>query len=60
MKKYDKYKKGGDLSYSFGLFPTFELLKHKLEYVECIITHSKLKGDGADVQKLLNLAHRGG
>ncbi len=53
--KYVKYTKESVVSYTFGLFPTFELLKHKLEQVECVITHSKLKTDSEDIKKLLNI-----
>ena len=53
--KYTKYNKDIEVSYTFGLFPTFELLKHKVEQVECIITHSKLKTDSEDIKKLINI-----
>ena len=55
MAKFEKYKRESEFSYSFGMFPTFELIKHKSNYINCIITHSKLKKDNTDVQKLYNL-----
>lgn len=55
MKRYEKYKKESDVSYSFGLFPTFELVKNKPEQIECVITHSKLKKDSEDVVKLFDI-----
>lgn len=38
----DKYKKEMPISYTFGIFPTFELLKHKTAYVQKVMIHEKL------------------
>lgn len=52
--KFDKYKREGEYSFSLGIFPTFELLKNKLDKVVCVLVHSKLnKSD--DTKKLLNI-----
>lgn len=51
----EKYKKNSEISYTFGTFPTFELIKNKPQFVEKILIHDKLT-ISADVEKLLNLA----
>lgn len=52
MRKIEKYNKDNDYSFSFGAFPTFELIKHKSEQCECVILHSKLKISD-DIKNLL-------
>ena len=37
------YKKGADTSYTLGVFPTIELLKHRPEIVKRVVVHSKIK-----------------
>lgn len=39
--QYKRYKKEFDYSYSFGIFPTLELLTHKPETVRRVYVHSK-------------------
>ena len=52
--KFEKYRRELNISYSLGIFPTFELVKQKSEQVLCVITHSKLiKSD--DVKKLFDM-----
>ena len=51
--KIEKYNKDKDYSFSFGAFPTFELIKHKPEKVVCLLLHSKLKMS-EDIEKLIN------
>ena len=41
--KVKKYKKDDLVSYSFGAFPTMELIKNKAERVERILIHSSFK-----------------
>ena len=48
----EKYKKDLEISYTFGIFPTFELLKHKTEYVQKVMIHEKLKITN-DIQELI-------
>jgi len=52
--KIEKYKKEGEYSFSFGAFPTFELIKNKPNQVVCLILHSKLK-ETDDIRKLIAL-----
>ncbi len=49
----EKYKKDLEISYTFGIFPTFELLKHKTEYVQKVMIHEKLKITN-DIQELID------
>ena len=51
--KIEKYKKDKEYSFSFGAFPTFELIKNKPEQVICLLLHSKLKISD-DIQRLIN------
>ena len=51
----NKYKKDDQLSYSFGAFPTFELLNNMPQNVECILISEKLVVSD-DINKILNLA----
>lgn len=51
----NKYKKDDELSYSFGAFPTFELLNNMPQAVECILISEKLVISD-DINKILNLA----
>jgi len=39
--QYKRYKKAFDYSYSFGVFPTLELLTHRPEAVQQVYLHSK-------------------
>lgn len=52
--KIEKYNKDKDYSFTFGAFPTFELIKNKPEQVICLLLHSKLKISD-DIQNLINL-----
>lgn len=49
----EKYKKDLDISYTFGIFPTFELLKHKTNYVQKVLIHEKLNIT-KDIQDLID------
>lgn len=51
IKKFDKYKRDGEYSFSLGIFPTFELINKRPGQVECVLVHSKLK-QGEDIDKL--------
>lgn len=55
--KLTKYNKNNDYSYTFGIFPTFELVKYRAERVIKIILSSKLK-ISEDVKNLLGLCER--
>ena len=55
--KIEKYNKDKEYSFSFGAFPTFELIKNKPEQVVCVLFHSKLKMSD-DIQKLINLCEQ--
>ncbi len=55
--KLTKYNKNNDYSYTFGIFPTFELVKNRAERVIKIILSSKLK-ISEDVKNLLGLCER--
>lgn len=50
-----KYTKESSVSYSYGAFPTYELLMQKQECVKAIILHEKLD-KSPDIEKLLNRA----
>ena len=52
--KIEKYKKENNYSFTFGAFPTFELIKNKPEQMICLLLHSKLKISD-DIQKLIAL-----
>ncbi|MGN0961182.1 MAG: TrmH family RNA methyltransferase [Christensenellales bacterium] len=43
--EYKKYKKEDNISYCFGGFPTYELLKNKPQYVKEVIVHEKLENN---------------
>ena len=53
----NKYKKDDEFSYSFGAFPTFELLTIKPETIQCILISEKLNIT-EDIQKNLELAKK--
>ena len=53
--EYKKYKKEDNISYSFGGFPTFELLKNKAKSVKEIIIHEKIQ-ENEQSKNILNLA----
>lgn len=57
--KIEKYDKDKDFSFSFGAFPTFELVKNKAQNVVAVVYHSKLKITG-EVEKLFNLCRQNG
>lgn len=50
-----KYSKDGNISFSFGAFPTYELISKKSEQVVEIILHEKIS-DTPDLQKIISLA----
>lgn len=52
--KLSKYDRDSEYSYTFGIFPTFELVEKRTQYVEKILLSTKLK-ISADVEKLLNI-----
>lgn len=51
----NKYKKDDELSYSFGAFPTYELLTNKTQFVEKLLISEKLTLS-PDIEKILNFA----
>ncbi len=55
--KIEKYNKDKNYSFSFGAFPTFELIKHKPENVVCLLLHSKLKMS-EDIENLISLCKK--
>ncbi len=55
--KIEKYKKENDYSFTFGAFPTFELIKNKPEQMVCLLLHSKLK-ETEDIHKLITLCEK--
>ena len=52
--KIEKYNKDKDYSFSFGAFPTFELIKNKPDQTVCLLLHSKLK-ISSDIETLIKL-----
>lgn len=40
-----KYNKRNSYSYTFGMFPTFELLENKVQYVDRILLYSSISQD---------------
>ncbi|MBE7076527.1 MAG: TrmH family RNA methyltransferase [Clostridiales bacterium] len=54
--KLTKYEKNGEYSYSFGAFPTFELLKNKPKQVLKVIFSSKVN-ETEDIIKLKSLCN---
>ncbi len=58
LKQLKKYQKDFSHSYSFGVFPTVELLTHRLEQVVRVVAHSKgEKSSGLAKLKDLCAAH---
>lgn len=55
--EYKKYKKENGFSYSFGGFPTYELLKNKPQFVREIIVHNKLENN-EQTNAILELAKK--
>ena len=55
--KIEKYDKNKDISFTFGAFPTFELIKAKAQNVVAVIYHSKLKKT-EEVANLFNLCKK--
>lgn len=45
VKEIKKYRKNDAFSYSFGSFPTFELLQARPEAAEMVLVHSDAKGE---------------
>ena len=56
-ERIEKYKKDGEYSFSFGAFPTFELVNKKSEQVVCVLLHSKLNKT-AEIEKLIDLCKK--
>ena len=50
-----KYSKENNLSYSFGAFPTYELLSKKPKFTRAILIHEKLE-PSLDAEKILDIA----
>ena len=50
--EYKKYNKELNYSYSYGGFPTYELLKKYPKYTECLILHEKLE-KSEDINKIM-------
>ena len=57
--KIEKYNKETNHSFSFGAFPTFELINKRAEECVCILTHSKLKKT-EEIENLLNICKKEG
>lgn len=55
--EYKKYKKEDNISFSFGGFPTYELLKTRPKSIREIIVHEKLEKN-AQTDEILNLARK--
>ena len=55
--KIEKYKKDNDYSFTFGAFPTFELIKNKSKQCLCVLLHSKLK-QTEDIVKLIDFCNK--
>lgn len=53
--EYKKYNKDGNISFTLGAFPTYEILNTKPEKVKEILIHDKLEKSD-DINKILNLA----
>ncbi len=53
---YKSYNKDDNFSYTFGAFPTYELLAKKPELVSEIILHEKLE-NSSDIDKILRTAN---
>lgn len=53
-----KYSKESEISYSFGAFPTYELLKQKPQYTSKIVISEKLIDLDSNTNKILNLAKK--
>lgn len=57
--RLEKYNKDKEYSYTFGAFPTFELVKNRTKQVHAVLVHSKLKVS-EDIQKLFELCKEQG
>ena len=55
--KFKKYDKQEGYSFTFGIFPTFELVKNKPKEVICLLVHSKLK-ISEDITSLFDMCNR--
>ena len=58
-ERIEKYKKDGEYSFSFGAFPTFELVEKRSEQVVCVLLHSKLNRS-EEIEKLIGLCKEKG
>ncbi|MBE5739148.1 MAG: TrmH family RNA methyltransferase [Clostridiales bacterium] len=56
---YKTYNKEDGYSYTFGAFPTYEILTQKPQNVIEIITHEKLE-KSSDIDKILSIANKNG
>lgn len=54
--EYKKYNKNGEISFSFGAFPTYELLKSNAHVIKLVV-HEKLE-KSKDTDKILALARQ--
>lgn len=54
---YKKYNKESDISYSYGAFPTYELLLQKPKQTIEIILHEKLETSN-EIEKIISLAKK--
>ena len=55
--KIERYNKEEEHSFTFGAFPTFELINKKSEQAICVLIHSKLKMT-EDIKKLIKLCEQ--
>lgn len=53
----EKYKKDLPFSYTFGIFPTFELVKNKPSFAQKVLIHEKLSIT-LDIQELIDLCKK--
>lgn len=45
ISEIKKYSKKSEYSYSFGAYPTFQLIEKKAQFVECVLIHSKTSNE---------------
>lgn len=57
--KIEKYNKGGEWSFCYGAFPTFELIKNKPECAVKVFLHSKLN-KSEEIDNLITLCNKKG
>ena len=53
--EYKKYSKDSNISYTFGAFPTYEILNTRPDRVKELVIHDKLD-KSEDITKIINLA----